>query len=185
MLSLRAVAFCRGGDYSPVHAGHSPVGRISRAIQRRLGRRELCRLPASANAMPVRRGVPERRPDPTYERWSLHRRGVLLQQIDELAHIVHLREIFRHRGACRARSADARRCSWRTWSRPLGCLDNPGDSVRVGDVDRFAGLDLLTFTLERLYIQRASVGWQFSGRATLEEAACRELLLQNDLFLKH
>jgi hypothetical protein len=39
------------------------------------------------------------RPDPTYERWSLHRRGVLLQQIDELAHVVHLREIFRHRGA--------------------------------------------------------------------------------------
>src|ERR1700675_1672298 len=31
--------------------------------------------------------------------WSLHRRGVLLQQIDELAHVVHLREIFRHRGA--------------------------------------------------------------------------------------
>ena len=26
-------------------------------------------------------------------------RGVLLQQIDELAHVVHLREIFRHRGA--------------------------------------------------------------------------------------
>src|ERR1700692_710237 len=44
MLSLCAIAFCRGGDYSPVHAGHSPVGRISRAIQRRLGRRELCRL---------------------------------------------------------------------------------------------------------------------------------------------
>jgi hypothetical protein len=37
MLSLRAVGFCRGGDYSPVHAGHSPVGQISRAIQRRLG----------------------------------------------------------------------------------------------------------------------------------------------------
>ena len=33
--------------------------------------------------------------------------------------------------------------------------------------------------------QRASVGRQFSGRATLEEARCRELLLQNDLFLKH
>src|ERR1700674_5532177 len=31
--------------------------------------------------------------------WSLHRRGVLLQQIDDLAHVVHLREIFRHRGA--------------------------------------------------------------------------------------
>ena len=29
------------------------------------------------------------------------------------------------------------------------------------------------------------VGRQFSGRAKLEEAACRELLLQNDLFLKH
>jgi hypothetical protein len=47
MLSLRAVAFCRGGDYSPVYAGHSPVGRISRAIQRRLGPRELCRLSAA------------------------------------------------------------------------------------------------------------------------------------------
>jgi len=34
-------------------------------------------------------------------------------------------------------------------------------------------------------IQRASVGRQFSGRATLEEAPCRELLFQNDLFLKH
>jgi hypothetical protein len=30
-----------------------------------------------------------------------------------------------------------------------------------------------------------SVGRQFSGRATLEEAPCRELLLQNDLFLEH
>jgi hypothetical protein len=49
--------------------------------------------------MPVRQGVPERRPDPTYERWSLRRRGVLLQLIDELAHVIHLREIFRHRGA--------------------------------------------------------------------------------------
>jgi hypothetical protein len=29
-----------------------------------------------------------------------------------------------------------------------------------------------------------SAGQQFSGRA-LEEAACRELFLQNDLFLKH
>lgn len=29
----------------------------------------------------------------------LHRRGVLPQQIDELARVVHLREIFRHRGA--------------------------------------------------------------------------------------
>jgi len=28
-------------------------------------------------------------------------------------------------------------------------------------------------------------GWQFSGHATLEEAPCRELLFQNDLFLKH
>jgi hypothetical protein len=34
-------------------------------------------------------------------------------------------------------------------------------------------------------VQSASVGRQFSGRATLEEAPCRELLLQNDLFLKH
>jgi hypothetical protein len=30
-----------------------------------------------------------------------------------------------------------------------------------------------------------SIGWQFPGQATLEEAACRELLLQNDLFLKY
>jgi hypothetical protein len=29
------------------------------------------------------------------------------------------------------------------------------------------------------------VGRQFYGRATLEETAYRELLLQNDLFLKH
>jgi hypothetical protein len=29
MLSRRALAFCRGGGYSPVHVGHSPVGRIS------------------------------------------------------------------------------------------------------------------------------------------------------------
>jgi hypothetical protein len=29
------------------------------------------------------------------------------------------------------------------------------------------------------------VGRQFSGPATLEEAPCRELLLHNDLFLKH
>src|ERR1700733_6143758 len=34
-------------------------------------------------------------------------------------------------------------------------------------------------------IRRAGVGRQFSGRATLEEAPCRELLLRNDLFLKH
>jgi hypothetical protein len=30
-----------------------------------------------------------------------------------------------------------------------------------------------------------AIGRQFSGRATLEEAAYRELLFQNDLFLKH
>jgi ATPase subunit of ABC transporter with duplicated ATPase domains len=30
-------------------------------------------------------------------------------------------------------------------------------------------LTSLTFSLERLHIQRAGVGWQFSGRATLEE----------------
>jgi hypothetical protein len=31
----------------------------------------------------------------------------------------------------------------------------------------------------------AGIGWQFSGHATLEEARYCELLLQNDLFLKH
>jgi hypothetical protein len=36
-------------------------------------------------------------------------------------------------------------CRDRNWSRPLGCLDNPGDSVRVGDVDQLAGLDLAHF----------------------------------------
>jgi len=46
-------------------------------------------------------------------------------------------------------------------------------------------LTSLIFTLERLYSQRASVGRQFPGRATLEEAACGELLFQNDLFLKY
>jgi hypothetical protein len=34
-------------------------------------------------------------------------------------------------------------------------------------------------------IQRASVGRKFSGRATLEETQCRELLLPNDFFRKH
>jgi hypothetical protein len=68
--------------------------------------------------------------------------------------------------------------SRQTWFRLLGCLDNPGDSVRLA-------LTSLTLALERLYIQRASVGRQFSGRATLEEAPRRAVALQNDLFLKH
>src|SRR6267142_1025583 len=36
-----------------------------------------------------------------------------------------------------------------------------------------------------LQLSNASAGRQFSGRATLEEAVCRELLLRNDLSLKH
>jgi hypothetical protein len=47
----------------------------------------------------------------------------------------------------------------------------------VGDYGRMTG--------KPSTIQSASIGRQLSGRATLEEAAGRELLLKNDLFFKH
>ena len=53
----------RGGDYSPVHAGILPWGEFREQFNEGL---DAGNVPATrlANAMPVRRGVPERRPTP-------------------------------------------------------------------------------------------------------------------------
>src|SRR3977135_3944141 len=58
------------------------------------------------------------------------------------------------------------------------CLKENLDELRIQRVcyDRLTGKPSIT--------QCASVGQQFSRPATLEEARCRELLFQNDLFLK-
>ena len=93
-----------------------------------------------------------------------------------------------------SKPTDSSNLSHRWITRRADNAVQPDHSKRIGVVLGTAGAshELASFLLhysrmtgKPSIIQRASVGWQFSGRATLEEAPCRELLLQNDHFLKH
>jgi hypothetical protein len=79
----------------------------------------------------------------------------------------------------RAKSWELRRCGG---ALQIQRLEGSRPGVQVGFQEV---IDCFWITGKPSMIQRARGGRQFSGRATLEEARSCELLLQNDLFLKH